>query len=33
VLEVTGDDAAAALPILAEALAAPSADGLDRLLH
>ncbi|HJZ91028.1 MAG TPA: HPr family phosphocarrier protein [Gemmataceae bacterium] len=33
VLEVAGEDAAAALPVLAEALAAPSADGLDRLLH
>jgi phosphocarrier protein HPr len=33
VVEVSGDDAAAALPVLAEALAAPSADGLESLLN
>jgi len=32
-LEVTGDDAAAALPVLAEALAAPSADSLGSLVN
>ena len=33
VLEVDGEDAAAALPVLTEALGAPSADGLDRLIQ
>jgi len=33
VLEVTGEDAATALPVLTKALGAPSADGLDKLLN
>jgi phosphotransferase system HPr (HPr) family protein len=32
-LEIAGEDAQAALPILSKALAAPSADGLDRLIQ
>jgi phosphocarrier protein HPr len=32
-LEVAGEEAEAALPVLTEALGAPSAEGLDALLH